>query len=124
MPAARDFTDDEEGYFEYLGAAVPSLGDAAAAHVGTVTLEGDSVPVLQLGRHYQQVSAAAIQGPVAVLCRLMEGQRLILSHDLSRSFIVQAKELTDNGQVLVSVRRARPITSVGPIRELLGNSDE
>lgn len=123
MPAAPTFDDDEEGYFSYLGAEVPSLASAAVA-IETVKFEGGLVPVLRESVHYEQGGEQSILGAVASLCRLAPGQRLILSHDLERSFIVDRKELSNGNKVRVFIRRARPIVNSGPLEDLLGSASE
>ncbi len=123
MPTAPDFIDHEESYFAYVGAAVKPLAEAALTTVETVPFEGGLVPLLRAGIHYQVSSSTTIEGPITALCRLSGGQRLILSHDHARSYIIDGKELVPGNKVRISVRRARPIVNAGPILDLLGGSN-
>lgn len=120
MPKAPDFDGDEQKYFDYLGAEVQPVPSATGeGTLPQVTIEGGLVSVLSEGIHYESKSQGEISGAIAVLCKLAVGQRVILGHDLARSFIVVEKKRQGASDLTVSVRRARPITNVSPIKDLL-----
>jgi hypothetical protein len=124
LPVAPPFTDEQE-YFDYLGARVTNLRTAARApSPRTVTLSGDTVFVLKAGEHFEQMSAGPferqVQGKAWVLCRIARNHRVILSNDLTWTYLVLGKELMGSDTVQLSLRRARPITKAGPIEMLLG----
>jgi hypothetical protein len=125
MPKAPEFADDEQAYFDYLGAAVPSM-TAATPDVPVIhtTLGGGSVAILTQAAHYIVPEPLRIRGEVRNLCKLAKGQRVILSHDLAWSYIVEEKVRSNATDITVRLRQARPITNPQPIQALLeGNSD-
>jgi hypothetical protein len=125
MPKAPDFAGDEQAYFDYLGAVVPSLAAATpAVPVIHTTLGGGSVAILKQVTHFTMLEAMRIRGEVRYLCKLAKGQRVILSHDLGWSYIVEDKARTSATDIMVTLRRGRPITNPQPIQDLLeDNSD-
>jgi hypothetical protein len=127
LPKAPAFTD-EQAYFDYFGAAVPSLTAAgAAAAPQAVTLAGDTVFILKSGEHFESVSVAererSVQGKTLTLCRIARNHRVILSTDLNWTYLVIGKDLVGPSTVRLSLRRARPITNVEPIETLFGGDD-
>jgi hypothetical protein len=123
LPTAPSFTD-EESYFEYLGAAVPSLSSlSTVAAPQTVTLAGDKVFVLKAVEHFQEISTDVlerlIQGKTYTLCRVARNHRVILSTDMMWTYLVTRKEVTGPDAVRLTLRRARPITNSEPIEALL-----
>jgi hypothetical protein len=127
LPTAPAFTA-EEAYFDYLGAAVPSLATAEA--IGTpkaVTLAGDTVFALKLGEHFEAVSVndreRVVQGSTLTLCRIARNNRVILSTDMNWTYLVVGKDLAGPSIVRLSLRRARPITNMEPIETLFGGDD-
>jgi hypothetical protein len=127
LPTAPSFID-EQSYFDYLGAPVPSLVAAGTAEEPqAVLLAGDTVFILKLGDHFEPVSANAlersIQGKTLVLCRIARNHMVILSTDLSWTYRVVGKDLTGPNTVRLSLRRARPISNIEPIQKLLGGDD-
>ncbi len=127
LPTAPGF-DDEQAYFDYLGAAVPNL-TAAGASTGpqAITLSGDTVFILKSGEHFESVSVAEreriVQGNTLTLCRIARNHRVILSTDLNWTYLVTGKDLTGPNTVKLSLRRARPITNMEPIQTLFGGGD-
>ena len=118
LPAAPSF-GDEISFFEYLGARVSSLDAAPTSAPTSVALLGEKVFILNEGEHYSVASDTRIVGPVAVLCHLARGQRVILSHDQRWTYLVEQKNLVDSSRVVVSLRRARPISDMAAIRSLI-----
>ena len=127
LPTAPALTD-EQAYFDYLGAAVPSLKAArATATPKSVALGGDIVFVLKSGEHFESVSAdnreRVVQGKTLTLCRVARNHRVILSTDVNWTYLVVGKELAGPTTVRLSLRRARPITNMEPIETLFGGYD-
>lgn len=127
LPTAPSFTD-EQAYFDYLGAPVPSLSVVASGtSPQAVTLAGDTVFVLKSGDHFEPVFQGArertVQGKTLVLCRIARNHRVILSTDLNWTYLVVGKDLTGPNTVRLSLRRARPITNMEPIEMLFGGDD-
>lgn len=123
LPSAPALKNEHE-YFEYLGAAVPVRSAPSGAAIPQVNLDGQDVILLSTPAHYQP-SAGSIEGPMSILCRLGKGQRLILGHDEHWTYLVVDKTVIGAGVVRVHVRRARPITNIGIVRNLFGApSDE
>jgi hypothetical protein len=120
LPAAPVLRD-ENAYFEYLGARVVPMSAAVAPALSAVDLHGERVFILSMGIHYELQSGTVITGPVAALCQLARGQRIILSHDERWTYLIEAKELVDAHSVSVRVRQARPITNIEVIRSLQGD---
>ncbi len=124
LPTAPTFTE-EQAYFDYLGAAVPSLtATGAAAAPKTATLARDTVFVLKSGEHFESVSVddrgKVVQGKTLTLCRIARNHRVILSTDANWTYLVVGKDLAGPSTVRLSLRRARPITNIGPIETLFG----
>lgn len=111
MPAAPN-PSDEQSYFAYVGAPVIPLAEAqaqaAASAAPTVEYGGEAVFLLSQGLHYTRRDSQYIVGPVHALCVLAEERRVIVSDDLSRTFMVEHKELTGS-EVVIRLRPARPI---------------
>ena len=127
LPTAPALTD-EQAYFDYLGAAVPSLKAAGAtATPQSVALGGDIVFVLKSGEHFESVSAdhreRVIQGKTLTLCGVARNHRVILSTDVNWTYLVVGKEIAGPTTVRLSLRRARPITNIEPIETLFGGYD-
>lgn len=127
LPTAPSFTD-EQTYFDYLGASVPSLSVAASeTSPQAVTLAGDTVFVLKSGDHFESVSEGAreriVQGKTLVLCRIARNHRVILSTDPNWTYLVFGKDLTGPTTVRLSLRRARPISNMEPIEMLIGGDN-
>ena len=118
----------EHQYFDYLGAPVPTLASIkAAAAPHALTIAGDTVFILKTGNHYRELATAAtektIDGRASVLCFLARKHRVILSTDLLWTYIVIGKDIVGADSVKLTLRRARPITNIEPIQELLGDDD-
>lgn len=127
LPTAPVFME-EQAYFDYLGAVVPSLAAAGtSATPEAVTLAGDTVFVLSSGEHFESVSAGdrerVVQGNTHALCRIARSHRVILSTDLNWTYLVVGKDLVGPTAVRLSLRRARPITNIEPIKTLFGGDD-
>lgn len=123
LPTARSF-DTEQEYFDYMGAAVPTLAATTAqAAPQSVTLAGDTVLVLKDNEHFRQISAGAqgrvVEGTASVLCRVARRNRIILSTDMQWTYLVIEKNLVGTNTVQLSLRRALPITNREPIQQLL-----
>ena len=118
---------DEQDYFDYLGAPVAALASLAGDALQTVTVAGDAVFVLRDGEHFTKVSSShqerTVEGSTSVLCRIARGHRVILSDDHAWTYLVIGKIIAGPNSVQLSLRRARPITNMGPIQELLGGDD-
>ena len=124
LPTAPAFTE-EQAYFDYLGAVVPSLTAAGAAATPTaVDLAGDIVFVLKSGEHFESVSVddreRVVQGNTLTLCRIARNHRVILSTDSNWTYLVVGKDLAgpECRETLPS-SRARPITNIEPIEDAL-----
>jgi hypothetical protein len=127
LPTGPAF-DDEQAYFDYLGAAVTGLRAVArTAAPQTVTLAGDTVFVLKEGEHFESLTATAlertIRGSTHVLCRIARNHRVILSSDTSWTYLVTGKDAVGAERVRLSLRRARPISNIEPIEALLGEEN-
>jgi len=120
--------DDEQSYFDYLGAAVSTFASATtAAAPQTITLAGDTVFVLKLSEHFEAVATSAlersIRGKTYILCRIARNHRVILSSDKMWTYLVTGKDVVDSETVQLSLRRARPISNIEPIEMLLGKDN-
>lgn len=122
LPAAPVLGDEEE-YFEYLGAPVTPAVDTIERPLGSVMLQGDRVLCLKQATHYTAEAEGQLIGPIATLCQLALGQRIILSHDERWTYLVKWKEAVDAYRVRVSVRRAKPISDFEIIRTLQEQGD-
>ncbi|MBB5060763.1 hypothetical protein HDF16_005499 [Granulicella aggregans] len=127
LPTAPTFTD-EQAYFQYLGATVPTLAGVAAASAPQILdLAGDKVLLLKIGEHVERGEQAgnqvSVRGRLWVLCQVARGQRVILSTDTRWSYLVLTKDLINSDTVEVSLRKARPITNIRLIEELFGGED-
>jgi len=127
LPTAPAF-DDEQAYFDYLGASVTSLSTVTnVAGPKTVTLAGDTVFVLKEGEHFEPLAASAlersIRGKTHVLCRIARNHRVILSSDTMWTYLVTGKDAIGADTVRLSLRRARPISNIEPIEALLGGEN-
>ena len=127
LPTARSF-DDEQEYFDYLGATVPSLtATTTQAAPQSLNLAGDTVFVLKSGQHFEQVGVngldRSLQGKASILCRVARNHRVILSTDMAWTYLVVEKNLVGSNAVRLSLRRARPITNVEPIQQILGDDN-
>ncbi len=116
MPRAPVFASEGD-YFAYLGAEVPAMPPAAAP-VSTVVMGGEIVPILRVGDDCQREGASTISGSLESLCRLAREQRVILSDDLVRSYLVEDKQRRDGG-VVVRLRRARQISDAEVVKAIL-----
>jgi hypothetical protein len=121
MPAAPS-CDDERDYFQYLGGEVAPRPTIPAA-LDFVRMEGASVAILRETVHYKVQEASVLVGGMQPLCQLRRGQRIIVSHDLAWSYLVQAKKRLDANTVSVTIRRARPITNSDTIRHFLADEN-
>ena len=127
LPAAPAFSE-EQAYFDYLGAVVPSPPDVGSASgPRSLTLAGDTVFVLKAGEHFEPISTGdrqrVVEGKTLTLCRVARNHRVILSTDLGWTYLVEGKDLSGSTTVRLSLRRARPITNMEPIEALLGDAD-
>ncbi|POR47041.1 hypothetical protein B0G62_12034 [Paraburkholderia eburnea] len=122
LPAAPMFSDENE-YFSYLGAPVTPMNVHVTSALTSVVMQGERVFFLSEGESYKVLSGQDILGPVASLCQLARGQRIILSHDEQWTYLVEAKDLLDANVVKVRLRRARPISNIQVIRALRGNAN-
>lgn len=117
MPRAPVF-GDEADYFDYMGSGVPPM---PPRHVPprAVVLDGQTVVLLRVGPGWRREGTSAIVGDAAILCALAREQRVIMSDDLHFTYLVEDKERRVDGQILVRLRRARPISDAQVIRGLL-----
>ncbi|MYF98002.1 hypothetical protein F4212_02535 [Candidatus Poribacteria bacterium] len=127
LPSAPDFTE-EQSYFDYLGAAVPSLSATKkTATPEEIVLGGDTVFVLKSGEHFESVPKTnherIIKGKAHTLCRIARNHRVILSTDVMWTYLVVGKDLTGPTELRLSLRRARPITNIEPINTLFGDDN-
>jgi hypothetical protein len=123
LPSAPSFHDEQE-YFDYLGAPVPSFTATTAQAVPqAVNLAGDTVFVLKSDEHFRQLSASTqdrvVEGTASVLCRVARSHRVIISTDMAWTYLVVEKSLVGSSTVRLSLRRARPIINPEPIQQLL-----
>ena len=127
LPTAPAFTE-EQAYFDYLGAVVPSLTAAGAtATPKAVALGRDTVFVLKSGEHFETTSVddreRVVQGKTFTLCPIARNHRVILSTDVNWTYLVVGKDLAGPTTVRFSLRRARPITNIEPIARLFRGDD-
>lgn len=122
LPAAPNF-HDEGDYFDYLGAPVTLMSAHVASSLVSIDMHGERVFFLSQGENYQLLDEQIIAGPVASLCQLARGQRIILSHDERWTHLVEAKELVNANVVRIRLRRARPISNIEVIRTLRGEKN-
>ncbi len=127
LPAAPVFTE-EQAYFDYLGAAVPSLASAGAVKAPeSIAVAGDTVFMLKSGEHFESIFEGdrerVVEGNTLTLCRVARSHRLILSTDLNWTYLVVGKDLVGPTAVRLSLRRARPITDMEPIETHFGGDD-
>lgn len=127
LPAAPAF-DDEEAYFAYLGAPVVTLASlSSVSSPQTVSLSGDTVFLLESSKHFTLAQTTknqiVIKGQIHTLCRIARNHRIILSTDLAWTYIVIDKAAVGTGEILITLRRARPIVNAEPIQALLGGTD-
>ena len=122
LPTAPSF-DDEQEYFDYLGARVDPL-PGSATEIAVLSLAGEQVAVLREGTHFTAVDADNIRGGARILCQIARGQRIILSTDERWTYIIESKKLDVDDSVILTIRRGRPISDVKPIRELLESADD
>lgn len=123
MPIAPSFEGDEQAYFDYLGAPV-SLDATSTREYGTTTLGGGTVSLLRAGIHFTRRSAQEITGSISQLCRLAREQRVVVSDELSYTYIVENKRRSDSNEIIVTLRRARRITDQAYVRSLLEENRE
>ena len=124
MPTAPTFKD-EQSYFDYLGAPVPPIPTPSSTNpLPEISFEGGVVPVLRHHEEYEVVDSLVIRGELPRLCKLARGQRVILTHDLARSFILEDKKRESESDLLLTVRKARPITNPQPVLELLEQTND
>ena len=127
LPSAPTFTD-EDAYFDYLGAEVPSLAAAQdMAAPKAIAFHGDTVFVLKSGKHFDSVAEAererTIQGDTLTLCKIARNHLVILSTDVNWTYRVVGKAQASSTTVRLILRRARPITNIEPIEPLFGDND-
>tara|TARA_Y100000310_G_scaffold249848_1_gene255987 strand:+ start:320 stop:928 length:609 start_codon:yes stop_codon:yes gene_type:complete len=109
---------DERAYFDYLDAPVAQR-PVADHDLEYVSIEDSPVAFLRQGTHYELRAANTLSGRMRPLCQLRTTQRVILSHDLQWSYLVQAKRRTGADTLEVDLRRGRPISNPGPLRRYL-----
>jgi hypothetical protein len=127
LPAAP-ILSDEESYFAYLGAPVVTLASLSSiSALQTVSLSGDTVFILESDKHFIHVESSktqnVIKGQIHTLCRIARNHRIILSTDLAWTYLVIDKVAAGTGEILLTLRRARPIVNSEPIQALLGGTD-
>jgi hypothetical protein len=115
MPKAPSFAGDEIAYFEYAGAPVDPLVPAPSRPIARVSFGGMTVWFLRMGEHYTKVNDREISGKLDTLCGLARGQRIILSGDRTSTYIVEDKNRQTASEIAVRIRRARPISNLGPL---------
>lgn len=125
MPAAPDFGWDEQAYFEYLGAEIKPMSVVTATEEITYAPTATGrVAILEDRVQYQVHDAKKIVGSIQTLCQLAVGQRVILSHDLGWSYVVEQKVREGPDDLMLMVRKARPITRTDPIVSRLEGDDD
>lgn len=127
LPAAPSFSN-EEAYFEYLGAVVPSAAAMEAREApANYIIAGDTVFILKHGEHFELISGpggeTVIEGSPLTFCRIATNHRVVLSVDLAWTYIVTNKDLTGSHSIRLTLRRARPISNVEPIQMIIGGID-
>lgn len=122
LPAAPSFRSESE-YFEYLGAPVTAFSANVGSELERVVVQGEQVYFLSEKVNYFVESELFISGPVASLCQLARGERIILSHDERWTYLVEGKYLIDVNIVRIHLRRARPISNIQIIRSLFGDNN-
>lgn len=119
MPMPPTFQRGEEiEYFDYLGAAVPSMESSVTAtsvEVPSLPYGSDSVSILTNMHHYTLTPQGHMEGDIAILCRIGRNQRVIFSHDLEFTYRVKDKQRTPDGKIRLVVNRSKPITRPEPI---------
>ena len=123
MPAAPTSFADEADYFAYVGAPVlPRSATTGAAPV-TATIGGEVVRVLSIGSTIARPTADTVTGPIAELCSLARGDRVILTDDERFTYKVEDKQLLGATAVQVTVRPAKPIIDYSVVIAVLGGAD-
>lgn len=127
MPLPPTFTrGQEKAYFDYVGAAVPSMESSVTATslaVPSLPYGSDSVSILTEVHHYAITSQGHLEGDIATLCRIGRNQRVIFSHDLKFTYRVKNKQRTADGKIRLVVSRSKPITRPEPILPYLIEDD-
>lgn len=121
MPVAPIF-DDEQAYFDHLGATVLPLSNAQKqASINGLSAKdyaGEAVYFLIKGTHFNRIDGQQIVGPIHLLCKLMPEQRIVVDDDLANTYLVDGKTLSAGGQVTVHIRRARRILDAAYVKSL------
>jgi hypothetical protein len=120
MPSAPKITDEKE-YFEYLGAPVTPLVELNS-NLAAIPFNYKEYSVLKEGTHYTIVDSSTIRGNINQLCKVAVKQKVILSHNLEFSYIIEAKVRRADGEIDVKVRSARPITNQAVLTQYLEDS--
>ncbi len=127
MPLPPTFKSGEETqYFDYLGAAVPTMESAVRAtsvEVPSLPYGSDSVSILTEVHHYNVTPQGHVEGDISILCRIGRNQRVIFSHDLKFTYRVKDKQRTSDGKIRLVVNRSKPITRPEPILPYLIEDD-
>ena len=120
LPAAPPVFAAEQEYLAYISAPIPPVAAyPEPAPFPEVPYSGLMVPILFADKHYKESAGGSIAGSADPLCRLMKGQRLILDHDLTRTYIITAKRLIEFGKIELVIRPGKPITDPSFIREIM-----
>ncbi|MFM9877716.1 MAG: hypothetical protein ACKVOG_07690 [Rhodoglobus sp.] len=124
VPTAVASFADEVEYFEYVGASVPPRSAVEVMAPVTTVMGGETVRILTIGQSIVRTTAQTVSGPIAELCSLARGDRVILTDDEQNTYKVEDKELIDPTHVKVTIRSAKPIIDYGVVIELLGGSQK
>jgi hypothetical protein len=120
LPSARMFGDEQE-YFDYLGAEVAGrdslTGFEGEPDVQAGSIGGDQVFILKAPDSRSGIESMA-KGNQESFCVLSVGSRVIFSSDSSWTHIITGKEMSGPGEIMVTLRRARPITDSSAIETL------
>lgn len=116
MPSSPGFATEEE-YFDYLGAEVSAPSEKAAVF-STADIGGSFVPVLIEGKDYTLIDANTIRGTVEQFCQIPVRQRLIASHNTTRTFSVETK-VRDSNHIILTLRQTKPLTLTSAITDIL-----
>ncbi|MHC2993874.1 hypothetical protein OB13_20680, partial [Pontibacter sp. HJ8] len=121
MPSAPAFVDEKE-YFKFLAAPLSLEPKFSESSTSTPFKFGEYL-ILKEGIHYTYIDGLTIKGTINTLCRVAVQQRVILNHNVSYTYIVLGKRRSSDGQIIVDLRSARPITNKEALKPYLEDSN-
>jgi hypothetical protein len=118
MPRAPAPFGSEQEYFHYLGREVPDTAEATTAFPARTVVGGQTVWILRVPAEVEVPDESHVVGPVGLLCRVAEQDRVVVTSNRARTYRVTAK--TRNGaDVALTVTPAKPILDWAPFAAVL-----